>query len=119
MVELRINRRERVTFTVSLQHGGGGLISCQARNLSVEGMLLELDHQVLPIGDPISLYVQMQGCWLEMSAVIQSSNESCMRVKFDKPQPEFYRLATQPENCRPVKTAPAGSASNSWACGVR
>jgi hypothetical protein len=64
-----------------------------ARNLSVEGMLLEIEGGcTLGIGDGVMLSVQSALGSFEVPSVVLHCNANCMGLMFHKPQPQLYRL---------------------------
>ena len=90
---MRWARREPVSLEVKLCRPGDAPLSCKARNLSVEGMLLEMEGgSVLGIGDGVTLSVQADMGLFEVPSVVLHSNANCVGLMFQEPQPQLYRL---------------------------
>lgn len=88
----RSKRRKEASFLVELRCNGGGPISCHARNLSVDGMLLESDKPSQIKGSRIDLSIQLDRRHYEIQAIIKRRINNQIGVMFCKPQPELYRL---------------------------
>lgn len=91
---IRADRREPVAVLVQVSRPGNGPVSCKARNLSVEGMLLETDGADvgLGIGDAVLLLVQSEAGLFEVPSMVLHCNANCMGLMFHEPQPQLYRL---------------------------
>jgi len=94
--DTRSNCRRIVSFSVRLKHRGGQAVECRARNLSVEGMLLEMGEVMLSIGDQVDLSITLKEGVFSVPAVVLHSNSDCTGVMFCRPQPGLYRIIAQP-----------------------
>ena len=94
--DTRSNCRQVVSFSVQLKHRKRRAIECTARNLSVEGMLLEMGQVVLSIGDQVDLSISLKEGVFSVPAVVLHSNSDCTGVMFCRPQPGLYRIIAQP-----------------------
>ncbi len=77
---------------------GGQTLSCKALNLSVEGMLLETGDITLSTGALVDLHIHTGAGDMKIPAAVIHSNTGCTGVMFHRPQPDLYRMITQPLN---------------------
>ena len=54
-MEKRWSLRKSIQLDVVLHHDTVGAIKCKTRDISLEGMFIEIDNQALPIEDPVYL----------------------------------------------------------------
>ena len=94
--DTRASCRQIVSFSVQLKTRERQAIECSARNLSVEGMLLEMGPVILSIGDQVDLTISLKEGVFSVPAVVLHSNSDCTGIMFCHPQPALYRIIAQP-----------------------
>jgi hypothetical protein len=96
--EAKSSYRVSLPLFIELWHNDRPLIVCAGHNLSAEGMLLELNDAVLPLGATIMLQLHAENRVWSIPATVIHSNANCMGVMFLQQQPELYRFAINPES---------------------
>jgi hypothetical protein len=90
--KIRSRYRFPVATHVELWFNDRPLFICLGRNLSVEGMLLEVTDTILPIGDQIMLQLHTKNRVWSIPSKVVHSNANCMGIMFLEPQSELYRF---------------------------
>ncbi|MCG6985280.1 MAG: PilZ domain-containing protein [Thiocapsa sp.] len=96
-VELRYCARHPIDLRVHIRYRNRRFFCARARNLSNDGMFLEVQNLTLPTGTLIELELQALGRdWL-IPALVVHHRGSGIGVMFRDPQPALYRGLTQTE----------------------
>jgi hypothetical protein len=95
-VERRYCVRYTVDFPVQIRYRKRRFLCGQARDLSADGLYLEVRNLTLPSGTLVELELDLEGKQWLVAAVVVHHHWSGIGVMFRDPQPELFREAIQP-----------------------
>ncbi len=90
-IEQRYSARQRIELQVHIHYRKRRFYSAKGRNLSEQGMFLEVRNLTLPTGTMIELELTGVGGDSLIAAVVTHQSGSGIGVMFRDPQPEIYR----------------------------
>ena len=95
--ERRSYPRHPVGFAVQIRYGKRRLHSACGRNLTVDGLYLELRAVTLPEGTPVELEIDTVGRQWLVQAVVTHGDRFGIGVSFLEPQPQLVADLAQAE----------------------
>jgi hypothetical protein len=95
-VERRYCARCPVNFPVQIRYRKRRFLGGKARDLSADGLYLEVRNLTLPSGTLVELELDLQGKQWLVAAVVVHHHGNGVGVMFRDHQPELFREATQP-----------------------
>jgi hypothetical protein len=95
-VERRYCARYPVDFPVQIRYRKRRFLCGQARDLSADGLYLQVRNLTLPSGTLVELELDLQGKQWLVAAVVVHHHGNGIGVMFRDPQPELFREAAQP-----------------------
>jgi len=90
----RSNQRHATTFIATISRGGDSQRDGVARNISTEGMMLELDSRHFSIGEQIEVSFRFHDRQWRIAAQVMHANTTGMGVRFIATQPRLVRAAS-------------------------
>jgi len=94
--ERRLSNRQPADIRVQIRYRRRRFLGARGRDLSVQGMYLEVRNLTLPAGTRIELEFEALGRpWL-IPAVVVHCNGSGIGVMFQEPQPGLYQGKPEP-----------------------
>jgi len=105
MAERRYSARHPIDLKVQILYRGRRFLGAQGRNLSNQGMYLEVRNVTLPTGTLIELELECLGREWLLEAVVTHRCRSGVGVMFREPQPKIYQGLTHQV---PVMPPPQG-----------
>ncbi|MBA1333301.1 serine/threonine protein phosphatase, partial [Candidatus Endoriftia persephone str. Guaymas] len=87
----RTNQRHPTTFVATITSREGSQKDGVARNISTEGMMLELDSRQLSIGEQIEVSFSFHGQQWSIAAQVMHANTTGMGIRFSAAQPQLVR----------------------------
>ncbi len=91
VVERRYSGRCPVHFEAAIRYRDGRPFQAQARDLSLEGMFLEIAALILPRGTLVDLEFSALGKTWRLSVLVVHSSPGGIGVMLREPQAELYR----------------------------
>jgi len=91
VVERRYSKRCAVHFPVAIRYREGRPFPAKARDLSLEGMFLEVGSLILPRGTLVDLEFSTAGRSWRIAVLVVHMGARGIGVMFREPQPELYR----------------------------
>jgi hypothetical protein len=105
-VERRYSARHPLDLRVDIRYRKRRFYCARARNLSVDGMYLEVQSLTLPTGTLVELEFECQGRqWLVPAIVVHHAGNG-VGVMFRDPQAALFKALIQPETAAPPPLAP-------------
>ena len=92
--DLRKVGRVVVSFEMKLNQSGQSEISCRARNISLEGMLLQAAEVGLGVGAEVVLHIDAGSRTWKVPAVVLHNYGHTIGVMFVQRQPDLYQAVT-------------------------
>lgn len=87
------NLQPRPTINVTIEQNGQKTIQALARNISLEGMLLEPESATQHTGTKIQLACRLNDSSWQIEATVMHANSTGLGVKFLQPQPSLVKAA--------------------------
>lgn len=101
MLERRYSARHPIDLKVQVIYHGRRFLGAQGRNLSNQGLYLEVRHVTLPIGTLVELELECLGKEWLVEAVVVHRRRTGVGLMFREPQPELYQGLSQQEPTMP------------------
>jgi len=83
----------RPTINVAIEQNGLETIQALARNISLEGMLLEPESSTQQPGTKVHLACRLNDLSWQIEATVMHANSTGLGVKFLQPQPSLVKAA--------------------------
>ena len=88
--ERRLSARHPLALPVQILYGKRRFSRARSRNLSLQGMYLEVRNVILPPGTPLELELDCLGRQWHLEAVVVHRDEAGVGLMFREPQREIY-----------------------------
>lgn len=106
-VERRYSARHPLDLRVHIRYRKRRFYCARARNLSVDGMYLEVQAVTLPTGTLVELEFECQGSNRLLPAIVVHHAGNGVGVMFRDPQPALFKdLIQSGSTARPPRTGP-------------
>lgn len=106
-VERRYSVRHPLDLRVHIRYRKRRFYDARGRNLSVDGMYLEVQSVTLPTGTLVELEFECQGRGWLVPAIVVHHTGAGVGVMFRDPQPALFKDLIQPEGSpRPPQAVP-------------
>ncbi|MBL3600725.1 MAG: hypothetical protein JMN25_12810 [gamma proteobacterium endosymbiont of Lamellibrachia anaximandri] len=92
----RVTERHVAAFQVELRYKTGGCVPALIRNISPEGVHMEIETVPEGIGSELDLAFTLEGENWRVPAVVIHSNPTGMGVMFRSPKHRLFRIVTAP-----------------------